>query len=124
MTGFVVERYTQATLVRCAIILDKHLMSEAVILLVVKKIGVALGNEAINQATSYFQKYVTQLTELQGSMGRIRRELRLMHEFLSRMDVHNRNNKMYEIWVEDVRMLAHQIEDIVDDYLHLDSAIC
>lgn len=48
--GFVVERYTQATLVRCAIRLDKNLMSEAVILLVVKKIGVALGNEAINQA--------------------------------------------------------------------------
>uniref|UniRef100_A0A0E0MGD1 NB-ARC domain-containing protein n=1 Tax=Oryza punctata TaxID=4537 RepID=A0A0E0MGD1_ORYPU len=117
--GYAVERYTQATLVRSAIRLDKNQMSEAVILLVVKKIGVALGNEAINQAASYFQKYVAQLTELQGSMGRIRRELRLMHEFLSRMDIRNRKNKMYEIWVEDVRMLAHQIEDIVDDYSHL-----
>ncbi|BAT10484.1 disease resistance protein RPM1 [Oryza sativa Japonica Group] len=94
-------------------------MAEAVILLAVKKIGVALGNEAINQATSYFKKFVTQLTELQGSMGRIKRELRLMHEFLSRMDVRNRNNQTYEIWVEEVRMLVHRIEDIVDDYLHL-----
>uniref|UniRef100_A0A0D9XT82 NB-ARC domain-containing protein n=1 Tax=Leersia perrieri TaxID=77586 RepID=A0A0D9XT82_9ORYZ len=94
-------------------------MAEVMILLAAKKISVALGNEAINQATSYFQKYVTQLTELQGSMGRIRRELRLMHEFLSRMDVRNRYNKTYEIWVEEVRVLARQIEDIVDDYLHL-----
>uniref|UniRef100_A0A0E0QY21 Uncharacterized protein n=1 Tax=Oryza rufipogon TaxID=4529 RepID=A0A0E0QY21_ORYRU len=94
-------------------------MAEAVILLAVKKIGVALGNETINQATSYFRKFVTQLTELQGSMGRIKRELRLMHEFLSRMDVRNRNNQTYEIWVEEVRMLVHRIEDIVDDYLHL-----
>ncbi|XP_052169410.1 disease resistance protein RPM1-like [Oryza glaberrima] len=94
-------------------------MAEAVILLAVKKIGVALGNETINQATSYFKKFVTQLTELQGSMGRIKRELRLMHEFLSRMDVRNRNNQTYEIWVEEVRMLVHRIEDIVDDYLHL-----
>ncbi|XP_040382900.1 disease resistance protein RPM1-like [Oryza brachyantha] len=94
-------------------------MAESVILFAVKKIGVALGTEAINQATSYFKKYVIQLTELQGSMGRIRRELRLMHEFLCRMDVRNRNNQTYEIWVEEVRVLVHGIEDIVDEYLHL-----
>uniref|UniRef100_A0A0E0JJL9 NB-ARC domain-containing protein n=1 Tax=Oryza punctata TaxID=4537 RepID=A0A0E0JJL9_ORYPU len=52
-------------------------------------------------------------------MSRIRRELRLIHQFLSRMDVRNRNNETYEIWVEEVRMLAHGIEDIVDDYLQL-----
>lgn len=94
-------------------------MAEAVILLAAKKIGVALGNEAINQAASYFKTFVTQLTELQGSMGRIRTELRLMHEFLSQMDVRNHDKKTYEVWVEEVRMQAHAIEDIVDDYLHL-----
>lgn len=94
-------------------------MAEAVILLAVKKICVALGNEAINQATSKFKKFVSQITELQGSMGRIKRELRLIHQFLSRMDVRNRNNETYEIWVEEIRMLAHGIEDTVDDYLQL-----
>uniref|UniRef100_A0A0E0QGH1 NB-ARC domain-containing protein n=1 Tax=Oryza rufipogon TaxID=4529 RepID=A0A0E0QGH1_ORYRU len=94
-------------------------MAEAVILFAVRKIGVALGNEATSQAVSYFRKFVTQLTELQGSMGRIRRELRLMHEFLCRMDVRNRNNQTYEIWVEEGRVLVHGIEDIVDEYLHL-----
>lgn len=94
-------------------------MAEAVILLAVKKICVALGNEAINQATSKFKKFVSQITELQGSMGRIKRELRLIHQFLSRMDVRNRNNETYEIWVEEIRMLVHGIEDTVDDYLQL-----
>uniref|UniRef100_A0A0D9X6G1 NB-ARC domain-containing protein n=1 Tax=Leersia perrieri TaxID=77586 RepID=A0A0D9X6G1_9ORYZ len=94
-------------------------MAETVILFAVKKISVALGNEALNQATSYFNKFITQLTELQGGMGRIRRELRLMHEFLCRMDVRNRNNQTYEIWVEEVRVLVLGIEDIVDEYLHL-----
>lgn len=56
-------------------------MAEAVILLAVKKIGIALGNEALSQASSLFKKFITQLTELQGSMGRISRELSLMHEF-------------------------------------------
>ncbi|XP_006645950.1 disease resistance protein RPM1-like [Oryza brachyantha] len=94
-------------------------MAEAMILLVVQKIGFALGNEAINQATLKFKNFVTQLTELQGSMGRVRRELKLMHQFLSRMDIRNRHKETYEIWVEEVRMLAHGIEDIVDDYLQL-----
>lgn len=94
-------------------------MAEAVILLAVTKIGIALGNEAMSQASSQFSNFITQLTELQGSMSRIRRELRLIHEYLCRIDIRNRNNKTYEIWVEEVRIFVHGIEDIVDEYLHL-----
>lgn len=94
-------------------------MAEAVILLAVTKIGVALGNEAMSQAISQFSNSITQLTELQGSMSRISRELRLIHEYLCRMDIRNSNNRTYEIWVEEVRMFVHGIEDIVDEYLHL-----
>lgn len=89
------------------------------ILLAVKKIGIALGNEALSQASALFKKFIVHLTELQGSMGRIRRELRLMHEFLCQRDVRNRNNDAYEIWVQELRMLAHGIKDIVDEYLYL-----
>ncbi|CAM0874213.1 unnamed protein product [Alopecurus aequalis] len=94
-------------------------MAESVILSAVTKIGVALGHEAMRQASSQFSNFVTQLTELQGSMSRIRRELRLMHEYLCQMDIRNRNNQTYEIWVEEVRMFVHGTEDIVDEYLHL-----
>jgi disease resistance protein RPM1 len=68
-------------------------MAEAVILLAVTKIGVALGHEAMSQAISQFSNFITQLTELQGSMSRIRRELRLIHEYLCRMDIRNSNNQ-------------------------------
>jgi disease resistance protein RPM1 len=94
-------------------------MAEAVILSTVLKIGVALGNEAVKQASSQFQKFITQLTELQESMGRIRRELRLMHGFLCRVDVRDLKNQNYGIWVQELRMLSHGIEDIVDEYLYL-----
>lgn len=95
-------------------------MAKAVLLLAVKKIGIALGNEAINQASSRFRNnFVAQLAELQGSMSRISRELRLIHGFLCKMDLRNRNDQAYEIWVEEARKLAHGIEDIVDEYLHL-----
>jgi len=94
-------------------------MAEAVILLAVKKISIALGNEAISQASSRFTNFVTQIAELHGSMTRISRELRFIHGFLCKMDVRNRNDQAYEIWVEETRKLAHGIEDIVDEYLHL-----
>ncbi|XP_020162628.1 disease resistance protein RPM1 [Aegilops tauschii subsp. strangulata] len=94
-------------------------MAEVVILSAVIKIGVALGNEALKQASSQFQKSIAQLTELQGRMGRIRSELRLMHGFLCRVDVRNLKNQNYGIWVQELRRLGHGIEDIVDEYLHL-----
>lgn len=85
-------------------------MAEAVILLAVTKISAALGYEAINQASSHFKQFIRQLTELQSTMGRIRRELRLMHGYLCRLDIRNRNNQAYEIWVQEVRMLVHGID--------------
>ncbi|KAM3392772.1 hypothetical protein ACQJBY_013752 [Aegilops geniculata] len=94
-------------------------MAEGVILLAVTKIGTALGNEVINQASSLFRNFTAQLAELQGRMSRISCELRLMHEFLCRMDVRNRKDQAYEIWMEEVRKVAHRIEDIVDEYLYL-----
>lgn len=94
-------------------------MAEAVVLSAVLKIGVALGNEAVQQATSQFKKFITQLAELQGSMGRIGSELELMHGFLCQVDVRCRKNQNYGIWVRHLRMLSHSIEDNVDEYLFL-----
>ncbi|KAF7006216.1 hypothetical protein CFC21_021273 [Triticum aestivum] len=94
-------------------------MAEGVILLAVTKIGIALGNEVINKAGPLFRNVKAQVAELQGGMSRISCELRLMHEFLCTMDVRNRKDQAYGVWMEEVRKVAHRIEDIVDEYLHL-----
>ncbi|KAF7107094.1 LOW QUALITY PROTEIN: hypothetical protein CFC21_107774 [Triticum aestivum] len=94
-------------------------MAEIVILLAVKKIGNALANGAANKASAHFAKYGTQLLELQGSMNRVVRELRVMHDVLCQMDIRNRNNQVYEGWLEEVRKVAHVMEDMVDEYLYL-----
>ncbi|VAI69027.1 unnamed protein product [Triticum turgidum subsp. durum] len=94
-------------------------MAETVILLAIQKIGIALANGAANQASALFVKYGTQLLELQRGMDRVVRELRLMHEFLCQMDIRNRNKKAYEIWLGEVRKVAHVMEDMVDEYLYL-----
>nr|XP_045087837.1 disease resistance protein RPM1-like [Aegilops tauschii subsp. strangulata] len=94
-------------------------MAEIVILLAIKKIGIALAKGAADQARVQFAKYGAQLLELQGSMGRVPRELRVMHDVLCQMDIRNRSNQVYEGWLEEVRKVAHVMEDMVDEYLYL-----
>ncbi|XP_037461596.1 disease resistance protein RPM1-like [Triticum dicoccoides] len=94
-------------------------MAEIVILLAIEKIGIALTNGAANQASALFVMYGRQLLELQRSMDRVVRELRVMHDFLCQMDIRNRNKQAYESWLEEVRKVAHLMEDMVDGYLYL-----
>jgi len=94
-------------------------MAESVLLLVTGKIGSALANGAVAQTTSQFFKYATQLTELQRSMGRVETELLVIQDVLSQMDIRNRSSPGYERWLNGVRKVAHVMEDMVDEYVHL-----
>ncbi|KAM3196347.1 hypothetical protein ACQJBY_072179 [Aegilops geniculata] len=94
-------------------------MAEIVILLAIKKIGIALANGVANQASTQFAKYGIQLLDLQASMNRLVRELSVMHDVLCQMDIRNHNNAIYESWLEGVRKVAHDMEDMVDEYLYL-----
>ncbi|KAF7092977.1 hypothetical protein CFC21_095417 [Triticum aestivum] len=94
-------------------------MAEIVILLAIKKIGIALAKGAADQASVQLAKFGAQLLELQGSIGRVARELRVMHDVLCEMDIRNRSNQVYEGWLEEVRKVAHVMEDMVDEYLYL-----
>ncbi|KAM3206592.1 hypothetical protein ACQJBY_061979 [Aegilops geniculata] len=94
-------------------------MAEIVILLAIKKIGIALASRAAGHVSVQFAKYKTQLLELQGSMGRVARELRIIHDVLCHMDIRNRNNQVYDGWLEEVRKVAHVMEDMVDSYMYL-----
>ncbi|VAH99053.1 disease resistance protein RPM1-like [Triticum dicoccoides] len=94
-------------------------MAEIVIFLTIKKIGVALVTRVVDQASTQFAKNRTQLLELQGNMGRVASELHIMHDVLCQMGIQNRNNQVYEGWLEEARKVAHVMEDVVDEYLCL-----
>lgn len=94
-------------------------MAETVLLLAMKKIGFAVASEVTKQASAQFGKHKLQLTELQGSMGRIKIELHVMHNFLCQMDIRSRGNQVYQGWLEEVRKVVYVMEDMVDEYLHL-----
>ncbi|KAI4968887.1 hypothetical protein ZWY2020_046217 [Hordeum vulgare] len=97
---------------------SENVMPEIVLLLLTEKIRVALANGAADQAGAHFSKHVTQLKDVQGSMGRVVRELNVMNNVLCQMDIQNCNNQVYEGWLDEVRKIAHAIEDMVDEYLY------
>lgn len=94
-------------------------MAETVLLLAISKIGIALAKEVADQAIAQFAKHAVQLIELQGSMGRIMTELRVIHTFLCQKDIRSRGNQVYQSWLQDVRKAVYVMEDTVDEYLHL-----
>nr|AVF19605.1 putative disease resistance protein RPM1 [Triticum turgidum] len=51
-------------------------------------------------------------------MGRVVRELRIVHDVLCQMDIRNRHNQVYEGWLDEVRKVAHAMEDMVDEYMY------
>nr|CAD1840378.1 unnamed protein product [Ananas comosus var. bracteatus] len=94
-------------------------MVEVAILLAIEKLGLALGTELLNQASSLFSQQLASLAELPDSMERIRRELHVMQGFLCGIDRRDSKNQALEAWIEEVRKVAYIIEDIVDEYIYL-----
>ncbi|XP_020092138.1 disease resistance protein RPM1-like [Ananas comosus] len=91
-------------------------MAEVAILLAIQKLGLALGTELLNQASSLFSQQLASLAELPNSMERIRRELHVM-QGLCRIDRRESKNQALEAWIAEAQKAAHTIEDIVDEYI-------
>uniref|UniRef100_A0ACD5ZXE0 Uncharacterized protein n=1 Tax=Avena sativa TaxID=4498 RepID=A0ACD5ZXE0_AVESA len=51
-------------------------------------------------------------------MGRVMMELRVIHDVLCQTDIRNRNDPVYDGWLDEVRKVAHVMEDMVDEYLY------
>nr|XP_029119608.1 disease resistance protein RPM1-like [Elaeis guineensis] len=94
-------------------------MAEAAALLAIGKIGVALEGEVWKVASSLFENEVSLLTELPCAMSSIRGELSVIQATLRQMDAQTDNNEALEAWVKQVRKLAYDVEDIMDDYVSL-----
>nr|CAD1840382.1 unnamed protein product [Ananas comosus var. bracteatus] len=92
-------------------------MAEVAILLAIQKLGLALGTDLLNQASSLFSQQLASLAELPNSMERMRRELHVMQGFLCGIDRRESKNQALEAWIAEVQNTAHTIEDIVDDYI-------
>ncbi|XP_047064302.1 disease resistance protein RPM1-like [Lolium rigidum] len=90
-------------------------MAESSLVLVITKIGAA----AALQASSILANRADAVVAIPNDMILIRNELELMHAFL--MDNHRTgvSDQVTETWIGQVRRLAHNMEDIVDQFIYV-----
>lgn len=93
-------------------------MAEIAVLLVVKKIGIAVGGETLNFARTLLAKKSDLIAEIPNDMKLIRNELELIHAFLSGVD-RKGWKEVVETWIGQVRRLAYDMEDIVDQFVYI-----
>lgn len=99
-------------------------MAEALILLVLEKIGAIVADEAIKSLYSEFEKEVSLLLEVERGIKQIAAEFRVIMAFLSQTETIERNDRIFEAWLQEVREVAHEVEDVLDEYAHITGELC
>ncbi|KAJ0986948.1 hypothetical protein J5N97_005304 [Dioscorea zingiberensis] len=92
---------------------------EAIVFLLIEKISVALGTEAMTAIHTLLEKEVTLLAQIPGTMNRIQREFVVMKAFLKHADAQKEKSSTLQAWLEQVQKTAFQVEDSIDEYSYL-----
>ncbi|CAM0908012.1 unnamed protein product [Alopecurus aequalis] len=90
-------------------------MAEIAVLLVIKKIGIAVAAETVK----YVEKKAGLVAVLPQNMRLIHNDLELMQAFLKDISTKGCTDRVTEAWIGQARILAYDIEDIVDQFIYV-----
>ncbi|XP_006660746.1 disease resistance protein RPM1-like [Oryza brachyantha] len=99
-------------------------MAEIVVLFVIKKIGIAVAGETLKLAKPLFANKAELnnaelVTALPVNMKLIKDELEVINAFLKELGTNGCKGELVETWVRQVRRLAHDMEDVVDEFMYV-----
>lgn len=94
-------------------------MVEVVVLFVIKKIGIAVACETLKLAKPLLGKDSDLQMALPVNMKLIKDELEIINTFLKESGMKGCNSEVMETWIGQVRRLAYDMEDIVDQFMYL-----
>jgi disease resistance protein RPM1 len=94
-------------------------MAEAVVYVVLQKIAASLGREALKAIGSRLGKEASDLLEADNSMRQIETEFRVMKAFLVQIPMHSLRNLAFHAWLDEVKKVSHDAEDVIDEYEYL-----
>jgi disease resistance protein RPM1 len=94
-------------------------MAEALIIVVLQKVTIALAEAGLKSVASKLQKQLPGMLEVNNRMRLLQSDFSMMQAFISQVDVQRCQDKVLESWLEQVRQAAHEAEDIVDVYIYL-----
>jgi len=93
-------------------------MVDVVVLLVIKKIGIAVACETLKLAKPLLGKNSELQMALPDNMKLIKDELEIINAFLKEVGMKDCNSEVIQTWIRQVRRLAHDMEDIVDQFMY------
>ncbi|KAB8111011.1 hypothetical protein EE612_048538 [Oryza sativa] len=99
-------------------------MAEIIVLFVIKKIGIAVAGETLKLAKPLLAnktelKKAELVTALPVNMKLIKDELEVINAFLKELGMNGCKGEVVETWVRQVRRLAHDMEDVVDEFMYV-----
>uniref|UniRef100_A0A0E0LZ30 Disease resistance protein RPM1-like n=1 Tax=Oryza punctata TaxID=4537 RepID=A0A0E0LZ30_ORYPU len=94
-------------------------MAEGIVFVVLQKVSASLGGEALNLISSQLGKRVPLLSSVETRMRQLQSEFTIMQAFISQTGIHPSKNKAYDAWIDEVKKVAHDAEDVIDEYMYL-----
>ncbi|KAM0842324.1 hypothetical protein ACQ4PT_058429 [Festuca glaucescens] len=89
--------------------------------LVLRKVALSLGEAALEKLGTEAVEGASVRTDFEYGMKRTESELVILQAFIGQVNTHNVGDKTFEAWLGQVTNVAHQVEDIIDEYSFLTS---
>ncbi|KAL5223711.1 hypothetical protein ABZP36_010350 [Zizania latifolia] len=89
------------------------------LLLVLRKVAFSLGEGALEKLGTEMVEAASVLTDFEHSVKQIESEFMIMQAFISQVTAEKVGDKTFDAWLDQVRDVAHDVEDIVDEYAYL-----
>ncbi|CAL4989083.1 unnamed protein product [Urochloa decumbens] len=93
-------------------------MAEAVVGVLIGKIGMALAKEAAAYGASLLGKEASAIKDLFGNIRKAERELDSMKAYLHESEKFKDTDETTGIFVKNIRELSFQVEDVVDEFMY------
>ncbi|CAL4985345.1 unnamed protein product [Urochloa decumbens] len=93
-------------------------MAEAVVGVLIGKIGMALAKEAAAYGASLLGKEASAIKDLFGNIRKAERELDSMKAYLHESEKFKDTDETTSIFVKNIRELSFQVEDVVDEFMY------
>ncbi|KAL6603558.1 hypothetical protein ACP70R_043919 [Stipagrostis hirtigluma subsp. patula] len=89
------------------------------LLLVLRKIALSVGEGALQRIGTEVVEAAPIITDFEHSMKHIHGELLIMQAFIGQVGGQRVGDKTFDAWLDQVRDVAHEVEDITDEYAYL-----
>ncbi|WVZ78677.1 hypothetical protein U9M48_026352 [Paspalum notatum var. saurae] len=84
---------------------------------VLRKIALSLGEETLDKIG--IEQVAPIMADFEHSMKQIEGELSVMQALIGQVSAHRVGDKAFDAWLDQVRDVAHEVEDIIDEYAYL-----